>query len=160
MVKKYYWKYIATSTNFFFALNFKIKLTVECPQEQNLKRISQKTENFNFDHIKNRKFQLWPHKKCQLADFLKNIVVKILPAFVLMQLFLHHVICSHNSQKNISKVSFFFVKNPIFLQIFDLNIWKEIHFFSNLEDFFRQNRPYNFSVKIEPRIFTPKTIDS
>jgi len=55
--------YIPTVLYFFFALNFKIEMTVECPGAQKLKRISQKmflsrekikkNENFNFHHRKN-----------------------------------------------------------------------------------------------------------
>jgi len=60
-----------TNCTRFFQFFVQIEMTVEWPGSQKLKRISQKI--FRQKSFKNRKFQLSPQKKRQLADFLNKI---------------------------------------------------------------------------------------
>ena len=57
---------------FFLQIFVQIEMTVEWPGSQKLKRISQKYL-FRQKSFKNRKFQLLPQKKRQLAGFLNKI---------------------------------------------------------------------------------------
>jgi len=57
---------------FFFALNFQIEMTVECPEAQKLKRISQKMFLLR-EKIKKRKISTFTTEKTPTSGFLKNI---------------------------------------------------------------------------------------